>query len=252
MSSFLLAVQFLTIIPLEIKEAGEDKIAKAMIYFPLVGLLLGIALSGINAIFSVMNFPSLVVSIILVVTLIAITGGMHLDGLSDTADAFLSGKPKEDMLNIMRDSHIGVMGVLSLISILFLETGLLFSLSAAVKTAALVLMCVLSRWSAVLSMFLFPYARTEGKAKVFIRGMNPKIFIFSTLIAISCVIAAWGVKGLVLLLAVTVCVYLSGKSISRRIGGITGDTLGATIELSEVIILFGICLMERSGGIWIR
>lgn len=244
MNAFLLAVQFLTILPLKIKEVSEKNMADSMIYFPVVGLLLGLMLSVLNKFLLVLSFSSLALNTILVVALIIITGGMHLDGVSDTADAFLSRKPKEEMLAIMRDSHIGVMGVLILISIILLKIGLLSFLSTPLKTTGLFLACVLSRWSCVLSMFLFPYARQDGKAKVFIQTMNSKIFGLSTITAVICALAIWRIKGLVVLLIIGGCTYLSGKLVNRKIGGITGDTLGATIELTEVITLFSISLAQ--------
>ena len=142
----------------------------------------------------------------------------------------------------MRDPHAGVMGILSLISIILLKIAFLSSINIPLRPSALVLMCVLSRWSAVWLMFFFPYARREGKARVFIQGMNLKIFIFSLTAAIIFVFAIWRVKGLLALLIIAACTYLSGKIISRKIGGITGDTLGSTIELMEIITLFTICI----------
>ncbi len=242
MSSFLLALQFLTIVPLKVKEVSEKNIAGAMIYFPLVGLLLGIVLSGINALLVTLNFSPLAVNIILAVALICITGGMHLDGLSDTADAFLSGKSRDEMLAIMRDPHIGVMGAISIISILLLKIGLLGAVAAPLKTTALLLACVLSRWSSVLAMFLFPYARKDGKAKAFTQGMNLKIFALSSITVLVFAFVIWQLKGLLTLLIATGCVYLGGKFASRKIGGITGDILGATIELTEIIVLFIVCI----------
>lgn len=242
MNAFLLAVQFLTAVPLKIKDFSQQNIGRAMVYFPFVGLLLGLFLSGANELVLTLNLSALVTNTILVVVLIMITGGMHLDGLCDTVDAFLSGKPKDEMLIIMRDPHIGVMGVLSLISAILLKIGLLSSVSTASKLMAILLMCVLSRWSAVLSMFLFPYARQEGKAKVFIDGMNLKIFILATITAFIFAFLIWQVKGLLALLIIFGCTYLSGKIISRKIGGITGDTIGATIELTEIITLFTVCI----------
>ena len=238
MSSFLLALQFLTIVPLKIKEVSEKKIAGAMIYFPFVGLLLGLVLSGINMLLLILNLSPLAVNIILAVTLACLTGGMHLDGLSDTSDAFLSGKSRDEMLAIMRDPHIGVMGAISIISILLLKIGLLGAVAAPLKTTALLLACVLSRWSSVLAMFLFPYARKDGKAKAFMQGMNLKIFVFSLIMVLVFAFAIWQLKGLLTLLIVAGCAYLGGKFVSRKIGGITGDTLGAAIELSEIIVLF--------------
>jgi len=242
MTSFLLALQFLTIMPLKIKEISEKKIAGAMIYFPFVGLLLGLALSGINTLLLILNFPSLTVNIILVVALIGITGGIHMDGLSDTADAFLSGKPKDEMLAIMRDSRIGVMGAVSIVSVILLKIGLISAVPAPLKTNTLLLMCVLSRWSSVLAVFLFPYAREDGKARVFIEGMNLKIFALSLFAAIVVAFAIWRLKGILALLIVAGCVYLGGRFASRKIGGITGDTIGAGIELTEVAALFIVCI----------
>ncbi len=244
MISFLLAMQFLTILPLKIKEFSEQRIAWALAYFPIAGLLLGLMLVWLNTLLFVLGIPPLVVNIILVVVLIILTGGMHLDGLSDTADAFLSGKGKEEMLEIMRDPHIGVMGVLSLISIILLKIALLSSVSAAVKPAALMLMCILSRWSVVMAMYLFPYARQEGKAKLFIQGMNLKIFVASLIAALIFSSAAWGLKGLLALAIIAACAYLFGKIVTRKIGGITGDTLGATIELTEIVTLLTVCIAQ--------
>jgi adenosylcobinamide-GDP ribazoletransferase len=243
MSSFLLAFQFLTIVPLKVKDISKRRIVGSLVYFPLVGLFLGGLLLGTNEALTIFSFSPLALNTILVIVLAIITGGIHLDGLCDTADAFLSGKPKDEMLAIMRDPHIGVMGVLSLISVILLKIGLLSSLSPAVKTNALLLMCILSRWSVVLAMFLFSYAREEGKAKIFIQGINLKIFILSSILALSCAFAIWQTKGLLTLLVISGCVYLGSKFISRKLGGITGDTLGATIELAEIIVLFTVCIV---------
>ena len=242
MSGFLLALQFLTIVPLKIKEVSEKKIAGAMIYFPFVGLLLGMALSGINTLLLILNLSPLAVNIILAVILTCLTGGMHLDGLSDTADAFLSGKTRDEMLAIMRDPHIGVMGAISIISVLLLKVGLLGAVAAPLKTTALLLACVLSRWSSVLAIFLFPYARKDGKAKAFIQGMNLKIFVLSSIMVLVFAFAIWRLKGILALLIVAGCTYLGSKFASRKIGGITGDTLGAAIELTEIVTLFMVCI----------
>jgi adenosylcobinamide-GDP ribazoletransferase len=244
MISLLLAIQFLTVLPLKIKQFSEKKMAWALVYFPVVGLFLGLILLGLNILLSILGISPVVANIILVIVLIILTGGMHLDGLADTADAFLSGKAKKEMLEIMRDSHIGVMGVLALISIILLKVGLLSSVNVAARPAALLLMCILSRWSVVLVMYLFPYARQEGKAKLFIQGMNLKIFILSTITVIICSFLIWHIQGLIALLIVALCVYTIGKFVSRRIDGVTGDTLGATIEGIEIAVLLTVCIAQ--------
>jgi len=235
---FLLALQFLTIIPIKIKSADDEEIAGSLIYFPIAGLFIGLALAGINGLLGLLNFPRLATDAVLIVSLIAITGGMHLDGLADTCDALLSVRSKDEMLKIMRDPHIGVMGVISIISILLLKIAFLFSLDPSLVPAGLILMCVLSRWSLVLSLFLFPYARQEGKAKVFSEGINSKIFILATIIAFVCALVTAGLKGLLILGIIALCACLISKLISKKIGGITGDTIGATGEINETLTLF--------------
>ncbi len=240
MVPFLLALQFLTIIPVKIKDTSDSQIAQSMAYFPVIGLLLGLILTQGARFLYFLNFREPFVNIILVVSLVILTGGLHLDGLADTADAFLSRKNKDQMLKILRDSHIGVMGVLSIICILFLKISFLSSLAPSLRNISLLSACILSRWSLVFSMFLFPYAREEGKAKIFIRGMNLKIFILATTAALILITVSWGLQGLFILGIIAACAYLMNKFIKNKIGGITGDTLGASCELNELIV-FTIC-----------
>lgn len=247
MRHFLNALQFLTIIPIASKKAvDENKLAQAVAFFPLIGLLLGLVLAGVNQLFSLAPLEPLLVNVILIVLLIIFTGGLHLDGLADTFDALSSRKDKPEMLRIMRDSHIGTMGVLSLISVILIKLSLLCSLGDPVKSASLVLMCLLSRYSLVFSMFLFPYAREEGKAKVFIEGTNPKIFSLATIITLACVVILWQIKGLLSFVLVVFFVFLIGKFIVKKIGGITGDTLGAVNELAEVFVLLIILILKEA------
>ncbi len=243
MKNFLLALQFLTIIPVKIKGFQERKTAEAIIYFPVVGLLLGLGLAGTNKILCILGFQQWVTNIILVILLAILTGGLHLDGLADTCDALFSRKNKTEMLEIMRDSRIGTMGVLSLISVVLLKIAFLSSLPGYLIGPSIVSACVLSRWSMPFSMFLFPYARQEGKAKFFIQGINIKIFMLSTLIALSCVILIWNLKGLLLILITAAAAYAIGNFTNKKIGGITGDTIGAASEIMEVAILFTISIM---------
>lgn len=242
MTGLLLALQFLTILPIKINKFKQEKMARALAYFPIVGLLLGLALVGLNALLIWLEVFPLLANIILVITLIILTGGMHLDGLADSADAFLSGKDKKEMLEIMRDPHIGVMGALSLLSVILLKIGLFFSLAPAIKPIAFILMCILSRWSAVMAMYLFPYARQEGKAKLFMQGLNFNIFMIALTTVLLFSLLIWNLKGLLALAMIAGCAYLLNKLITRKIGGITGDTLGATIELMEVVTLLTVCL----------
>jgi len=249
-NDFLLALQFLTIIPLKVKNVFDKSLARSLIYYPLIGLLLGAILAAGLALLMVLNFQKIPASIILVVLLIIFTGGLHLDGLSDTFDALLSRKPREEMLQIMRDSHAGVLGIVAVICVILLKIAILSSLSLASMTAGLLLMCVSSRWSMVFSIFLFSYARKDGKAKVFTEGITPRIFIFATIIGLACagLIAKFG--GIFVFGISALGAYVIGKFVSRKLGGITGDTLGAANEITEVVVLLCICILERT-DLWI-
>ncbi len=247
---FLLALQFLTTIPVKFRTVQEKEMQESAIYFPLVGLFLGLILVVTDYLLSFINFTLILVSVILIILLIILTGGLHLDGLADTFDAFLSRKNKEETLRIMQDSHIGTMGGLAIISIILLKIALLYSIGVLLRPLALVLMCILSRWSLVLAMFLFNYARQEGKAKVFIQGMNLKIFILATIIALVSALVIWKIKGLMIMIIVALVTYLTGKVISNKIGGITGDILGAMNEIAEVVILLSIYIL-KAANLWI-
>jgi len=239
-NGLLSAVRFLTVLPVFPQRGIHAKISHATVYFPLVGLFLGAALYAINVVCDVMAFPALLTAVVLVIFLAAATGALHLDGLADTADAFLSGKAKDEMLTVMRDPHIGTMGVVALISVIAFKIALLYSITGPLKLAAFVTMCVAGRWAAVYAMFLFPYARVYGKAQELIKGMNAKIFIVATVLACVCVGMAAGLRGLATLAVVGGFTYISGNFVRRKIGGITGDTLGALVESSEVLALFAL------------
>jgi len=242
-NDLLLALQFLTVIPLRIKKVDDKSVARSLIYFPLAGLILGLLLAGMVKLLLILHFPSLAMSVILVVTLIILTGGLHLDGLSDTADALLSRKDRDKMLEIMRDSHAGVMGVLSIISVLLLKIAFLYSIATEFMPIALVLACVLSRWAMVFPIYLFPYARTEGKAKFFIQGVNLKTLLLATGLTLACVLLLWQLKGLYIFVIVAAFTYLAGKFINKKLSGITGDTLGALCELNELVVLLTVFIL---------
>lgn len=243
MSNFLLAIRFLTSVPLKTEETiDEERLSGAVIYFPLVGLLLGLILAGLNLMFTFFAFNPLLINAIVVITLISLTGALHLDGLADTFDSLCSGKDKETMLKIMRDPHIGAMGVLSLISVILLKITILSSLDLNAKNIALIFMCVLSRWSLILPVYLFSYARKEGKAKGFFGNLSFGELLFSTLAALLFACLIWNWKGLLVFTLVFVFTYFFNRYVNKRIGGATGDTLGASLELNEVLILFA-CLL---------
>jgi adenosylcobinamide-GDP ribazoletransferase len=243
LSSPLLALQFLTVIPVKIKVFKDIDLARSAVYFPVIGFLLGLILVVVAKGLVFLNFNTLTASVIIVAVLAVTTGSIHLDGLSDTSDALLSRKSKDEMLDIMRDPHIGAMGAVAIILALMLKVVLISSLRPSIMMPALVLMCTISRTSLVMAMHLFPYARKEGKAKTYMEQKDIKTLVIAATLATLFVAFTWHIRGLVTLLVTILFVYLMGKSIVRRFGGITGDILGAMVETSEIIVLLGVSIL---------
>lgn len=246
MKGFLEAIRFLTIIPINTgKEADLKALSSSTVYFPLIGLLLGIILAGGNSLMSLVPLPRLVISVLLVVALVVLTGGLHLDGLADTFDGLSSRKKKSEMLKVMRDPHIGTFGVLSIACILLIKVSVIASCNPGIINRILILMCLLSRYSLTFLIFLFPYAREEGKGDIFFKGMNLKLFIVSTGISVACTVLLWQLKGLLLMAGILMFVYAAGAHITRKLGGMTGDTLGAVCEFAECFVLLAVLVFGR-------
>ena len=245
MKSFLLALQFLTIVPVSIKKINPEQMSRSVIYFPVVGLLLGSILAGVNYFLNAFGFGGISSNIILVVLLVILTGGLHLDGLSDTSDALFSGKSKDAMLAIMRDPHVGAIGVLAIISAVLLKIAFLSAIGPALKVKALILMCVMSRWSMPLSIYSFPYARQDGKAKAFVDGMNIWIFLAVTLVTITIAYFLLNISGILILGVIGACAYLTAGCVKNKVGGITGDTIGAIGEIMEIAVLISFVILQR-------
>ncbi|MFH1046478.1 MAG: adenosylcobinamide-GDP ribazoletransferase [Candidatus Omnitrophota bacterium] len=249
LTGFFSALQFLTIIPLGAAVHGEQiNLSRGRPYFPVIGLFLGLVLAATNVGLSLLLAQKLLVSVLLVSALAIITGGLHLDGLADTFDALGSGKERIRMLEIMRDAHIGTMGVLGIIFVVALKIALLYSLPAQDVGPALLLMCLLSRYVMVLAIFLFSYARDEGKAKAFFTGKSKKEFFSVTVFSLAGATIIGQLLGLAIFLLAALFAVLAARIIARKIGGLTGDTLGAINELTEVFVLFTMLVMEGSKG----
>ncbi|MGA1870672.1 MAG: adenosylcobinamide-GDP ribazoletransferase [bacterium] len=243
----IIALQFLTIIKIESgkTQLREEDLADSMIHFPLIGLLIGAMLVLENFILLYL-FPRAVVDIILIISLIYLTGALHLDGLGDCFDAFYAGSDKEHILTIMKDSHLGSMGVISLICLLGLKWACLSCMIPAIKNKALLCMPVLGRWAMVFITALSPYARDTGKlGKIFADYVNRNHLMKASLIPIVLSIGLfriWGALLILLIIALCVCVI---KYLKYKLGGITGDTLGASNEVMEVISLLFIVAGQR-------
>jgi adenosylcobinamide-GDP ribazoletransferase len=247
MKPLFAALQFLTVIPVPASwGGGKDDLARSVWFFPLVGLFLGGLLAALDAGFSSL-LPALPASAVVVLASILLTGGFHVDGLADTADGFMSSRPRERILEIMKDSRTGPMGVVAVVSVVVLKVALLSAVTGPLRGPAIVLMAAAGRSAMVMVLALLPYARPEGLASVFMKSRSLLLagwglaFLFG---------ACWflaGPEGLLAGLAAFAATILAGATSSSKIGGVTGDTLGATCEIVELLPLFTFAAVIQRG-----
>lgn len=239
MNNFLNALQFLTIIPLRVKKGKEEiNLARSMAYFPLVGALLGLILFATWQI-GILFLPSAVTCALVLTLSIVITGALHLDGFSDTVDGISGGRNKEDILDIMQTSHIGAIGMVSIVAILLLKFTLIYSLPSTIIGTALVSMAVMGRWSMVFSCQVYPAAGDKNSlARKFIEHIELKQLLWATvtMLILSAVLLA--LKALIIFPTILLICLIFNSFMLKKIGGLTGDTLGALNELVEVATLF--------------
>ncbi len=237
--SFLAAVRFLTILPISWRsEKDVEHLPLSLYYFPVVGLFAGAIVSTFTLLFCYI-FDQSMVAVFGVVLLIAVSGGLHMDGLADSFDGFFSSRDQEKTLAIMRDSRIGVMGVIAVISIFCLKWSALSSVKQSYLVGALVLVVFSGRVSMLMLMAALNYVRAEGLGSTFLdeKGDNVKKaaiigcgwYIFCLLIFPFPLVA-------LSFLVTLVTVILFSWYCKRKIGGYTGDTLGGVCELTETAV----------------
>ena len=252
MKRLFAAIRFLTILPLPGGGSDTDDIFRGIVpMFPLVGLLIGGIMLALAMLLGWV-FTPMVLAVLLVLLMIAISGGLHMDGLADTADGFFSSRPRERVLEIMKDSHIGTMGVLAIVAVVLLKVSMLVTITqlqvlglevykAEQIPFIVFLMPVAGRCALVLGINLLPPARTDGGLGQLFCGRRSSIQIVwavTVLFASAWFALEW--LGLVAALLTLPAVILFSVYCYRKIGGATGDTLGAACELAETTILLGL------------
>jgi len=231
---FLSAVQFLTRLPVPTLDFHAEDLPKSLVFFPVVGLLLAAGALFIRFALATHVGNGIVVLAILIY-LVLLTGALHEDALADAADGFGGGQSKDQVLAIMRDSRIGSYGAIAIVFSLLGRFVLLTELPPTKFVAYFAAGQVLSRWTPLpLSFFLLPARSDSGQGSRLARKVSWFSLIFGTLVALG--IAALFLKGALLwagsmaLLIATV----TGLYYQRHLGGVTGDCLGATIQLVEI------------------
>jgi adenosylcobinamide-GDP ribazoletransferase len=238
MRRFLFALQFLTIFPLRKDLRVSDKdMAASSVYFPIVGLLLGGILLIAQWLFSLI-LAQAVINVLLIAILAICTGAIHLDGFADTIDGLAGGGDRESALRIMRDSQIGSFGVLGLILLLLTKYLAINELTETSRTKALLLMPSLSRWTMTEMACFSEYARkSEGLGRPFVEFIGKEELLIGGTVVLTISLALMAYKGILIFTVIGLWTFAASKYFSHRLGGVTGDVLGATNELNEVLML---------------
>ncbi|MBF0457901.1 MAG: adenosylcobinamide-GDP ribazoletransferase [Nitrospirae bacterium] len=259
------AFEFLTIIPLPFKRADshvwdESGIGRSSSVFPVVGLIMG---SAYFLCYAALKYvlPIEVCAVVVILVGAVITGGLHLDGVSDTFDALAAKRTPTDRLLIMKSGAAGPIGVAAIVLTLLLKYALLKNLlmNAQISSAFVLLTYpAAGRFAATAAMFTGKSARSEGLGCIFIEHTGAKefslaagfMFLIVTLLNLSlntgCGVPCVSFHSIAIIIIIAVAAKISGSFFLKRFGGLTGDTLGAFIEVSELIFL--IYLTITTGG----
>ena len=273
--SFFLMLGFLTRLPVPKRDFTEDSFSRSMVLMPLAGLVIGAILVLIQFILVWINAPDLIRGAVLVCVYIFLTGGLHFDGLADTCDGVFSGRSREQSLEIMKDSRIGVFGTLGL----FMTGIFYFAAFAEIPIIGLLAFPVCGRACCLISASIAPYAREEGLGKatsmqggaaavisaaislvgtafltiplsvflvfagrhIYIPSITSSSDFYTALLAkqkfMDIFISASLTSLIASAAAILVTVFMTMK-IKKKLGGVTGDTFGAVIEVSSLVYMF--------------
>lgn len=243
----LTALGFLTALPVPRREVGAAALARALIFFPVVGLLVGALLLALDLALTPV-LPGGVRAAILIGAGIALTRGLHLDGLMDCCDGLFGGFTPERRLEIMRDSRVGAFGVLGAVAFLLLRFNGLVALSGWWQMVGLLLPPTLGRWAMVLAMVAYPYGRAAGLGSGFKEGASGRQVALAGIMAAGVAAAAWWPWGIGALPLAAILTALVARFMLGRLPGLTGDCYGAINEVVEVVLLLVVVAAQTVVG----
>lgn len=247
MRRYLIAFQFLTIVPLPFQvRCEEEDLGRSMTYFPLVGLCLGALLAGADFLLAPL-LPRGVADLVLVVLLTVVTGGLHLDGLSDVCDGLAARGSRERFLEVMKDSRVGAVGAVSLVLALGLKYQALLVLPLEHKRAALLFFPVAARFAQVQMTVGSKRARANGLGSAFVGGAGITQFILSYAFALVAGYLLLGLNGVACAVAAFLLTWGIKSWSHSRLGGVTGDVIGCASELNEIFCLLMLLVLFKGG-----
>jgi adenosylcobinamide-GDP ribazoletransferase len=248
MRLFLVAFQFLTIVPLPFTvRCEEEDLGRSMSYFPLVGLAIGAFLAGADY-FLAQLLPRQVGDLLLVTLAALLTGALHLDGLADVCDGLAARGSRERFLAVMKDSRVGAVGAVALVLALGLKYQALLSVPLPYKRPVLLFFPMLARFAQVQMTVGATRARQDGLGSAFIGGAGLPQFLISYGITLGGGYLLLGLNGLYCAFAACVVTWGVKTWSHRRLGGVTGDVIGCASEINEICCLLLLLALLGHGG----
>lgn len=251
MRAFFIGLQFLTRLCI-VKQDNwtEQDFGESVKYFPLIGAVLGAIYAGAAYLMTVflpscgVTLPPHLVTVVLLVLPILMSGGIFCDGFMDTMDGVFSGRSRERMLEIMKDSCVGSNAVFCFVALMLLEWGTLLDMEPSVLVPALFIMPIIARLMVVIEIRRFPLARPDGLGRMFSDYSTANTLIIA-LISTFILLVPCGILAYICLAVGTAFSYFFAGYVTKRIGGMTGDVYGATATLTEALVLLTYLIAGR-------
>lgn len=244
--SFFAALQFLTVIPIGRREVRPETMARSVVYFPLIGLIIGLIMAGWRWLLGLLTPPPVAI-VLLLASMVAITGALHLDGFLDTCDGLAGHHTVKERLAIMHDSRAGGIGVVGVVIILLVKYIALTNVPQLLITPVIVLAPVMARWAMVYAIFSYPYARLSGLGKLIKERTNWLRFAIATIIALAVAMGTLQLTGVVIMLVVWLVTVITAIILGRAFAGLTGDCYGFIAETVETFVFVMIIMLSRTG-----
>ncbi len=233
LKAYFIAQQFLTRLPCPHSAQLNDKdMGLSVLFYPLIGFLIGLILVTASDLLSFLT-PNITAIIILILSII-INGALHIDGLADSADAWLAGGDKEKSLGIMQDPHLGTAGVVATTLLLLSKYVILVEILKQDYWLLMLIASIFARSVPIAFMLWLPYVRTNGIATILIKNLPRR----KAKLLLLCIIGFLAWFQLATLILTLFILYLLVRLMNNRLGGFTGDTLGASIEITELSFMF--------------
>ena len=253
MTAFFDALTFLTRVPLvRARRADLSDVAAAQAWFVPVGLLIGLALLGVDRLCA-LALPAQSVAVVDVLALAVFTGALHLDGLADTADGLLGGYDRERRLTIMRDTRAGTYAVVAIVAVLALKWAGIGALPGNARFEVLVLTPAAARFAMLAVIATYPYARESGVGAGFRDAATPVPLVAGAVISLGASVLLFGPAGVYVLLFAISCGLAVGAASTALVGGVTGDVYGAALEIAEACTFVFVAALAQHGwlGAWV-